>query len=113
MPIELSRHVGVRFKPDDHRRLERQAKALGLSLSSLIRAAALGIPPARPRRALADRGLMNQLSRVGNNLNQQTRVLHQLKHRGLMPDAAPVLDALADTRRVLRELKRRVVEASP
>ncbi len=112
MPIELSRVVGVRFKPDDYRHLEWQAKALGVTVSRLIRDAALGLPTKPPRHRLADLELLNQLSRYGNNLNQQTRVLHQLKHRGLAPETAPVLAALEDTQRVLQEVKRRVAEAS-
>ncbi len=111
MPIELSRVVGVRFKPDDYRQLKEQAKARGVTVSRLIRDPALGLPPPQHRRGLVDLKLLNELSACGNNLNQQTRVLHQLKHRGLIPEITRLLAVLKDALRVLREVKRRVAEA--
>ncbi len=112
MPIELSRHVGVRFKPDDYRRLERKAERLGVSVSRVIRDTALGVVIAPPRHRLADQDLINQLSRLGNNLNQQTRLLHQLTHRGLTPDLARVLAAVEDVRRLLDLVARSVAEVA-
>ncbi len=112
MPIELSRFVGVRFRPDDYRQLEEKAAAAGVTVSDLIRHAALGLPPAPRRRQLADQDLINQLSRVGNNLNQQTRLFHQLQYRELLPEGAAVLAALEDIRRLLAVVSRAVAEAS-
>ena len=112
MAIELKHRVTVRFRPDDYRRLERKAKNSGTTVSGLIRDAALDLPPAPRRRRLADQDLINQLSRVGNNLNQQTRLLHQLRHRDLLPETAPVLAALRDVRKLLEAVARAVAEAS-
>ncbi len=112
MPIKLSRFVGVRFKPDDYQQLEQIAKGLGTTVSDLIRHAALGVPPPPRRRQLADQDLINQLSRLGNNLNQQTRLLHQLHYRDLPPDTAPVLDVLLEVRDLLNEVSRSVAEAA-
>ena len=112
MTTRLSRFVGVRFKPDDYERLDKKAKELGTNVSGLIRSAALDVPPAPPRRRLADKDLINQLSRLGNNLNQQTRLLHQLRHRDLLPETAPVLAVLEDVRELLDEVSRSVAEAA-
>ncbi len=115
MPIELSRFVGVRFKPDDYRRLEEKAEGLGTTVSGLLRAAALAAVleavPA-PRRQLADQDLINQLIRLGNNLNQQTRIFHQLRYRGLLPEAADVIALLKEIRDLVDKVSRAVAEAS-
>ena len=112
MAIKLSRFVGVRFEPDDYRRLERVAARLGQPVSQVIRDAATGVRAKPRRRALADEDLINQLSRIGNTLNQQTRLLHQLRYRDLIPETAPVLAVLEDVRDLLREVSRRLAEAS-
>ena len=116
MPIELSRFVGVRFRPDDYRRLEEKAQGLGTSVSALLRAAALAAvleDPQEPRRRrLAAQDLVNQLSRLGNNLNQQTRLFHQLRYRGLVPETAAVLALLKELRDLLEELSVSVAEAA-
>ncbi len=112
MSIKLSRFVGVRFKPDDYQRLEAKAEALGITVSDLLRAAALGVPAAPRRRRLADQDLINQLSRLGNNLNQQTRLLHQLRHRNLLPETAPVLGLLEEVRTLLVKVSQSVAEVA-
>lgn len=112
MPIELSRFVGVRFKPDDYRLLEEKARQAGMTVSGLLRHAALGLPVTPRRRQLADQELINQLSRLGNNLNQQTRLFHQLQHRDLLPERATVLATLEDVRLLLNRVSRAVAEAS-
>ncbi len=112
MPSELSRFVGVRFRPDDYRQLEQKAIGAGATVSAFLRAAALGAPPPVRRRRLVDQDLLNQLSRLGNNLNQQTRIFHQLRHRGLLPESAAVLELLEELRDLLGEVSRAVAEAS-
>ena len=112
MPIKLTHRVGVRFDAGDHRRLEQKAQSLGLTVSQLIRQAALDLPAPPRRRSLVDSALIQELSRIGNNLNQQTRLLHQLSHRGLNPETAPVLAVLEEVRDLLAEVSRRVTEAS-
>ncbi len=112
MPIKLSRFVGVRFAPDAYRQLEGKAKELGVPVSDVIRAAVLGVRATPSRHWLADQELINHLSRIGNNLNQQTRLLHQLQYRGLAPDTAQVLAAVEEVRELLVEVARSVAEAA-
>ncbi len=115
MPTELSRFVGVRFKPDDFGRLEEKAEGLGTTVSGLLRAAALAAllePPPLPNHQLVDQDLINQLSRLGNNLNQQTRLFHQLRYRGLLPEAADALALLKEIRDLVNKVSRAVAEAS-
>lgn len=112
MPIELSKRVGVRLKPDDYKRLQSRAADHGLTVSDLIRAAALDVPAAPARRRIADQDLINQLSRIGNNLNQLTRLMHKLTHRGVVPETAPVLAVLEDVREHLDDVAQRVAEAA-
>ena len=112
MAIELDKVVTVRFKAADHSAWRDEARKGGLTVSAFIRDAALGVPPVPPRRRLADQDLINQLSRLGNNLNQQTRLLHQLRHRDLLPETAPVLAVLEDVRELLDEVSRSVAEAA-
>ena len=115
MAIELSRFVGVRFHPDVHARLLKVARKEQISVGAVIRWAcelALEIPPpSPPSRSVPDQGLINQLSRVGNNLNQQTRVLHQIRYRRQVPQAEAIFERLAQVQGVLEELSRAVSEA--
>ncbi len=115
MAIELSRFVGVRFHPDVHARLAKRASDDCISVGALIRRAceaALEIPsPQPPSRSVPDQGLINQLSRVGNNLNQQTRVLHQIHHQRQIPQAEAIFEHLTAVEEVLQELSRAVAEA--
>ncbi len=112
MPAKLSRFVGVRFTPDDYRQLEQKAEGLGTNVSGLLRAAAFRRLPAACHRRLVDRELINQLSRLGNNLNQQTRLFHQLRYRGQLPEAAAVLELLAEVQDLLEVVSRAVAEVS-
>ncbi len=112
MATELDRVVTVRFKAADLHALKGLALKSGANVSELIRHAALKLPPVPARRTLVDRDLINQLSRLGNNLNQQTRLLHQLHYRDLPPELAPVLALLQDVRDLLREVARAVAEAA-
>ncbi len=112
MAIELDKVVTVRFKAADYCALRHQASTRDETLSDLLRRAALGLPPAPARRTPIDRDLINQLSRLGNNLNQQTRLFHQLRYRGLLPETAPVLALLKEVRDLLEEVSRAVAEAA-
>ena len=111
MALELDKVVTVRFKAADYRALRHQAVERGETLSDLLRRAALGLPPAPVRRRKPiDQELINQLSRLGNNLNQQTRLFHQLRYRGLLPETAALLDLLEAVRDLLEKVSRAVAE---
>ncbi len=112
MAIELNKVVTVRFRADDHRLLKDRALERGLTVSELVRSSALGVPPARRRRDLVAQELINQLSRVGNNLNQHSHVLHLMDLRGDLPRAETILERLDEVQAILLELCLAVAEAS-
>ncbi len=112
MAIELNKVVAVRFKAGDHQLLRDRALERGITVSELVRSAALGVPPVRRRRDLVAQKLINQLSRVGNNLNQHSHVLHLMNLRGELPRAEAVLERLAEVQGLLLEVCLAVAEAS-
>ena len=112
MAIELSRIVTVRLSPELFERLEAAARHVQLSRSAVIRQALQGLRLPPPRRAVADEELLHQLVRCGNLLNQQTRVLHQLKHRGEFPQGEVLLETVTGVHDVLKLVARRVDEVS-
>ncbi len=112
MAIELNKIVAVRFKADDHRLLKDRARERGMTVSELVRSTALGVPPARRRRDVVAQELINQLSRIGNNLNQHSHVLHLMNLRGDLTRAETVLERLAEVQAILLELCNAVAEAS-
>ncbi|MCP3960549.1 MAG: MobC family plasmid mobilization relaxosome protein [bacterium] len=112
MAIDLEKRVTVRFTAADYQALKERALEDRAPVSELIRHAALKLPALPARRPLVDRDLINQLSRLGNNLNQLTRLMHQLHHRGLLPDLAPVLAVLQEVRDLHHEVARAVAEAA-
>ncbi len=63
---------GVRFHPGEFARVERLATTLGLPPNRFIREAAVGYQIS----SRADDGLIYQLAKIGNNLNQLTRLAH-------------------------------------
>ena len=108
MPIELSRRVTIRLSPEDYERLAAVAGETDRSVSDVVRRAVVDLP-IRPRRIAADhQELIHQLTRIGNNLNQETRVLHLLKHRGDLPDADALLATLEQVQDTLRSVAREV-----
>ena len=108
MPIELSRRITVRFSPEVYARLEATAGQTERTVSDIVRHAVEGLP-LRPRRHRGEHDeLIRQLVRIGNNLNQETRVLHLLKHRGDLPDAEVLLSTLKEVEGVLRSISQRV-----
>ncbi len=112
MAIELNKVVAVRFKAADYRLLKARALELGITVSALIRAGALGLRPVPRRRNPIAHELINQLSRIGNNLNQHSHVLHRMDQRGDLPQAATILDRLAEVEGILLEVSSAVAEAS-
>ena len=112
MAIELDKIVPIRFKSADHRKLKARAAERGVTLSELVRDAALEVKPLPRRRRLVGEDLINQLSRVGNNFNQHARLLHRLDHRGDLPDSKTVLARLREVEKVLLDLSCAVGDAT-
>ncbi len=116
MAAKLSRIFPVRFHPDFYAVLEKRAREERKPVGAVIRTACevvLGLPPQQPpSRSLRDMGLLNQLARIGNNLNQQTRALHQLRHRKLAPDLGALRDVLEEVQQLLEQVSTQVAEAN-
>ncbi len=112
MAVELNKIVAIRFKAEDHRRLKRRAHERGITLSDFVRAAALGVGPRHRRHDLVARTVINQLSRVGNNLNQHSRVLHVMNLRGQLPRAEALFQRLDEVEAILLRLAVDLAEAS-
>jgi hypothetical protein len=95
----LVRTVATRISLAECDDLRERATAAGLAVGSFLRLLLRGLPPA-PRRPLT-RSAIVALNRVGNNLNQLTR----LAHGGvLMPtDLFATLRAVHQEVRALRE----------
>jgi hypothetical protein len=97
----------VRFSPEERARLRDQAQACGLSLSAVIRAAALSLE-VRPRRSVLDTELVKHLAAASNNLNQLAHSLNAARQRSFQEVDWPRLEvsvsAIAD---VLIELEGR------
>ncbi len=112
----LSRISSVRFHPDVFAQLEKRARDAQEPVGAVIRKAcevALGLPPPQPpSRSIPDMSLLNQLIRIGNNLNQETRALHQLRHRELSPDFAALRRVLEEVQQLLERVSAQVAEAN-
>lgn len=65
----------VRVSPSELAALRERAAAAGLSLSRFVRSAALGLR-IRPPMPATDLVVASELGRIGNNLNQLTRLAH-------------------------------------
>jgi len=76
----LTRIATVRFAPDEYVTLQAEADDRGVSLSTLLRLAALNrqIPP--PRVPAVDLKMVTAMSRIGVNLNQAVHTLNRWTH---------------------------------
>ncbi len=102
MSDKLRRRITIRLSPESYSRLETVAGRTERSVSDVVRLAVEGLP-VRPRQHRRDdEALIRQLVRVGSNLNQQTRLLHLLKHRGDLPDCEVVLARLEELEGMLQ-----------
>ncbi len=89
LPEEQRRSIRwtVHLTPEDSRKIQARAELTSMSLSSFFRAAALrtcirvGVPPVNLH-------VVGELARIGNNLNQAIRLLHQGR---IAPELLPVL----------------------
>ena len=111
MPIDLCRRITVRLSPEVYARLETVAGRIERTVSDVVRHAVEGVPVRPRRQSRAHEALIRQLIRVGSNLNQQTRLLHLLKHRGDFPDAEVLLATLQEVKDTLRSISSRVRRA--
>jgi Bacterial mobilisation protein (MobC) len=95
----LARTVGTRLTSAQYAALAERAQECGLPVAAYVRRALLGqTPVARPRRGDV-RPAIAALNRVGNNLNQLTK----LAHRGMVLSgelASTVARVLAEVRRI-------------
>jgi len=76
--MQLPRRITVRFSPEVYARLATVAGRTKRTLSDVVRHAVEGVPLHPRRQHRGHDSLIHQLIRVGNNLNQQTRLLHLL-----------------------------------
>ena len=114
MPIQRLRHrVTVRFSPPVYARLKTIARQTQRTVSDVVRHAVEDLPIHPRHRSDDQRDLARQLSRIGNNLNQQTRLLHQMNHRGDIPDSEALLTTLKAVYDTLRSMSRRVGRTAP
>jgi hypothetical protein len=83
--IRLDPRLIVRLSPGDHATVRKLAKEAGLPLSIYIRQALLDcqLPTVAPAANLR---VIHELNRIGNNLNQLTRLAHTGRvNRKLLP----------------------------
>ncbi len=113
MPTDLTRRITVRLPPEVHVRLQTVASRTERTVSDIVRHAVEGLPVRHRRHSPGHADLIHQLIRVGSNLNQQTRVLHLLKHRGDFPDSEVLLATLKEVKGMLRSVSRQVRRAEP
>lgn len=103
-----SRIVRVRASDTEFSKMKDVAKARGLSISELVRRAALGTRmPARAfdaRHAIVLARTLGELGRVGGNLNQLVRLANSGRITGCDDELSRVLGDVDAVRYRLREL---------
>ena len=104
MPNELIKRITVRVSPHAYERLAAIARETQRTVSDVVRHALERRPIRGRRRERRNTDLVRQLIRVGNNLNQLTRLLHLLKHRGDLPDAQALLATLEKVQATLQSV---------
>jgi hypothetical protein len=106
---ERFRHLTIRLTLVERLSIDTSAERAGMTSGSYVRRAVLGIePPRQVRRPPVEKQelgrLLGQLGKVGSNLNQIARALHQTSPveatevrkalEGLIPVRAAILKAL-------------------
>jgi hypothetical protein len=102
---DYSEKITIRVTPSEKRELLDRCQ--GIKLSTYIRAGLLNYPVPRPRQVVphVTRQMYIELNRIGHNLNQQTRSIHEaLKLGTALPIEHP--QAIAECITKLDELKR-------
>lgn len=100
--------VPVRLSPEERQALFEKAKSVGVSLSEFVRRSALGrrMPPAPPPKINLD--LYQQLSRIGNNLNQVARKIHE----GTVLVDLELVSTITELKGVVKEVGMKVLGAN-
>jgi Bacterial mobilisation protein (MobC) len=100
--------VPIRFSKEERDSLLSQAKSFGVSLSEFVRRAALKrrLPPAPPPQI--NRDIYQELSRIGNNLNQVARKIHE----GAVSVDLELVGTLTELKGVVKEVGMRVLGAN-
>ncbi len=88
--------VNAKVTEEEREIIRAKAHAVGETLSNYLRRLALG-HNLRPPRSSVDRDLVLQLVRLGNNLNQLTRLAHLRE----LPDSEALERRLQELRRLL------------
>ena len=92
-------HLGVRLSPEERARLLALAREHGCSISEIARACLLSVPLDPRRLPPANRIAVEQLARIGNNLNQLVKLLHQGRAPAGLKGTLTHLIAAVDTLR--------------
>lgn len=97
--------VTFRISPAEERLLNQQCQ--GVKYSRYIRSGLFKYPRPRPRPVIPqiNRDTYIELSRIGNNLNQQTRAIHEAIAMKLNPALS---DAYLNELKALRELVQKI-----
>ncbi len=101
----LTRPVSTRFSPEQYEEIRERASACGLPVAAYARRAVLGAAPVL-RRGSNVRPAIVALNRVGNNLNQLTRLANQG-----MPFPAEVAAAVSGVLAEVRRMRDTLLEA--
>ncbi|MBS1983572.1 MAG: MobC family plasmid mobilization relaxosome protein [Bdellovibrionales bacterium] len=90
-PIPKRLVAYVRLSPEEHDRLESDARASGESVAELMKRVYFSRKPLVLLMSREDqRSLMGTLGRIGNNINQVARVLNSGFREGFSDDLASV-----------------------
>lgn len=90
--VKRTKTVPIRFTPDEYEQICRKAEAVNLDFSKYIRQVALG-QRLSPSPTEITKKTYVELSRIGHNLNQLTKAIHQANKDGRVPqpDALPLV----------------------
>lgn len=104
---QRERIIAVRCTPAEYDGIHALAEAAGLPAGAYLRAAAFGSPgPRAQRRPPVDRQelarLLGQLGKIGGNLNQIARALHQRDYPPV-DEIKTALAAVTETRALIRK----------
>ena len=115
LPVEhaKSRKVTVRFRIGEYTRIESEAGMIATSPSDYIRLKALGLPLPQPPLPEMRRDLCLELGRVGNNLNQLLKAIHEGRVVSVRAqEIEPVVEVLKKIKSEVAGLSRRGEAAS-
>jgi len=102
---QLTRPVSTRFSPEQYEAIRERARDCGLQVAAYARLAVLGVTPVL-RRGSDVRPAIAALNRVGNNLNQLTRLANQG-----MPFPAELATTIASVLAEVRRMRDALLEA--